>query len=104
MHATARTIPRLRMSMETADAVGARQAAPASLTIKWLRSPDQLESISGHWRALEAEVCNRTHLSTFDFLATWYRHYAGAYGGEPLIGLAWRGPRLVGVAPISGSP
>ena len=81
--------------------VGARQDAPASLTIEWLRSPDQLESISGHWRALEAEVCNRTHLSTFDFLATWYRHYAGAYGGEPLIGLAWRGPRLVGVAPLA---
>lgn len=88
------------MSMARADAGGPR-AAPAPLTIEWLRSADQLESISGPWRTLEAEVRNRTHLTAFDFLATWYRHYAGTYGGQPLIGLAWRGSRLVGVAPLA---
>jgi CelD/BcsL family acetyltransferase involved in cellulose biosynthesis len=70
-------------------------------SIEWLRSPAQIESILTRWTALEAVVRNRTVLSTGDFLATWYRHYAGAYGGAPLIGLAWRGTRLVGVAPLT---
>lgn len=74
---------------------------PGSLTIEWLRSPDQLESLAGPWRELEAAVNNRTHLSTFDFLAPWYRHYACSYGGAPLVGLAWRGTQLVGVAPFA---
>jgi CelD/BcsL family acetyltransferase involved in cellulose biosynthesis len=77
------------------------EAAPSPLTIEWLTSPDQMESISGPWRALEESVQNRTALSSFDFLATWYRHYAGEYGGAPRIGLAWRGSRLVGVAPLT---
>lgn len=71
------------------------------LRIDWLRSPDRLESISAQWAALEAAVQHRTHLSSADFLTTWYRHYAGEYGGAPLIGLAWRGARLVGVAPLA---
>lgn len=87
------------MSTETANAGGPR--APAPLTIEWLKSADQLQSVAGPWRLLEAEVRHRTHLTTFDFLAAWYRHYAGAYGGEPLIGLAWRGSRLAGVAPLA---
>src|SRR6266850_6414123 len=75
--------------------------ADAPLSIEWLTSPEQMESISDQWRALEQSVQNRTALSTFDFLATWYRHYSGDYGGECRIGLAWRGPRLVGVAPLT---
>ena len=71
------------------------------LTIEWLTRPEQMESISGQWRALEQSVQKRTALSTFDFLATWYRHYSGDYGGAPRIGLAWRGSRLVGVAPLT---
>jgi CelD/BcsL family acetyltransferase involved in cellulose biosynthesis len=73
----------------------------ASLTIEWLKSPDQLDRIAGAWAELEAAVQKRTHLSTFDFLAPWYRHYSGSYGGAPLVGLAWRGQRLVGVAPLT---
>jgi len=69
--------------------------------VDWIRDPAALESIEGPWRALESRVQQRTHASTFDFLATWYRHYAGEYGGTPLIGLAWRGPDLVGVAPLT---
>lgn len=79
------------------------ESSPA-LTIDWLRHPEQLEPIAGQWKELEAAVCHRTHLSTFDFLAPWYRHYSGAYGGAPLIGLAWRGTRLVGVAPFAICP
>jgi CelD/BcsL family acetyltransferase involved in cellulose biosynthesis len=68
--------------------------------IEWVQSPD-LEPWAYEWRALEAQVVHRTHLPTFDFLAAWYRHYAGDYGGTPLIGLARQDGRLVGVAPLA---
>ena len=68
--------------------------------VDWVRDPAALASIEGPWRALASRVQRRTHVSTFDFLAAWCRCYAGEYGGAPLIGLAWRGPDLVGVAPL----
>jgi CelD/BcsL family acetyltransferase involved in cellulose biosynthesis len=73
----------------------------AAIRIEWLRRPDEIEAIAPQWTALEGAVRQRTVLSTCDFLATWYRHYAGAYGGAPLTGLGWRGARLVGVAPLT---
>src|SRR5688572_15506455 len=54
----------------------------ASLSVDWLTSPPQVDAIEAEWRALENAVHDRTHLSTFDFLSSWYRHYAGEYGGE----------------------
>jgi len=71
------------------------------LRIDWVREAGALEPIAAGWRALEGAVRRRTHVSTFDFLAPWYRHYAGAYGGSPLIGLAWQGTELAGVAPLT---
>ena len=73
---------------------------PTEYDVEWLNTAD-LEPLAPDWRALEARVRHRTHLSTFDFLAAWYRHYAGDYGGAPLIGLARRHGRLVGVAPFT---
>jgi CelD/BcsL family acetyltransferase involved in cellulose biosynthesis len=73
---------------------------PTEYDVEWLNTAD-LEPLAADWRALEARVRHRTHLSTFDFLAAWYRHYAGDYGGSPLIGLARRQGRLVGVAPFT---
>src|SRR5688572_27653659 len=69
--------------------------------VEWTRDLGQLDRIEPAWRALEAQVTHRSHVSTFDFLATWYRHYAGDYGGAPLIGLAWRGSDLAGLAPLT---
>jgi len=37
---------------------------------------------------------------SFDYNATWYHHYEGAFGGDPLIGVASRGSDLVGIAPL----
>jgi CelD/BcsL family acetyltransferase involved in cellulose biosynthesis len=76
-------------------------AVERAVRIEWISDASGLDSIEGAWRELEAAVRQRTHVSTFDFLATWYRHYAGDYGGRPLIGLAWRGTGLVGVAPLT---
>jgi hypothetical protein len=77
------------------------QPQDSALQIEWLTDPAQLEELSEDWNALESEVRDRTVLSTFNFLVTWYRHYAGEYGGIPLIGLARRGKRLIGIAPLT---
>jgi CelD/BcsL family acetyltransferase involved in cellulose biosynthesis len=71
------------------------------LRIEWLRQVSALPPIETAWRALEDAVSHRTHVSTFDFLATWYSCYAGNYGGTPLIGLAWDGADLQGIAPLT---
>ena len=85
--------------MNTAATTWRNQSLRGS--IEWMSDPKSLESIADDWRVLERSVEQRTHLSTYDFMTTWYRHYAGEYGGTPLIGLARRGARLVGVAPLT---
>jgi CelD/BcsL family acetyltransferase involved in cellulose biosynthesis len=70
------------------------------VTVEWLHDHVDLERHADEWRALEQSV-NHTHLSSFDFIVPWYRHYAGEYGGTPLTGLARRAGRLVGVAPFA---
>jgi hypothetical protein len=60
--------------MSTQFIISQNVTAPSSLTIEWLRSPAEIASISGEWTALESAVRQRTVLSTFDFLVTWYRH------------------------------
>ena len=84
----------MRIAERNATAI----AAPAS--VRWLSSPADMAAIEAEWRALESAVQHRTHVSTFDFLAPWYEHYTGEYGGTPLIGVAHRGSELVGVAPL----
>ena len=75
-------------------------SGPRSVTVNWITRVADIEALAGEWRALESAVQDRTVFSTFDFLLTWYRHYAGAYGGDPLVGIARRGGALVGVAPL----
>jgi CelD/BcsL family acetyltransferase involved in cellulose biosynthesis len=72
-----------------------------AIRIEWISAPADLESRATVWRDLEAAVSRRTHVSTFDFLATWYGHYAGDYGGTPLVGLAWQETDLIGLAPLT---
>jgi len=64
-----------------------------------MRTPEQIDTLAGEWRALEDAVEERTVLSTFDYNASWYRHYAND-GVETFIGLARRGSWLVGAAPL----
>lgn len=87
--------------LEAAATSQAVQGWVSQAQVEWLRAPEQLESLAAEWRGLEAVVHDRTHLSTCDFLGAWYRHYAGDYGGAPLIGLARRSERLVGLAPLT---
>lgn len=86
-------------SEEGRTAVAGQRDAP--ITIDWITRPDELPPLEREWLTLEAAVHDRTHLSTWDFVGTWYRHYAGDYGGSPLIGVARHRGRLVGVAPLT---
>ena len=88
---------RLKPDTTTIDA----SRPSTNITIQWVCDPSELHGVETAWRELETAVERRTHVSTFDFLGTWYRHYAGQYGGTPLIGLAWNGTELAGVAPLT---
>lgn len=88
--------------MALVEAPGPGGAIDAGIdAVEWIDDISALDRLETAWRALEARVRCRSHVSTFDFLATWYRHYAGAYGGQPLVGLAWRTGELVGLAPFT---
>ena len=69
-------------------------------TVAWLRASAALRELESAWRDLESRVSRRTVLSTYDYNATWYRHYAGRDGADALVGVAYRDETLVGVAPL----
>jgi CelD/BcsL family acetyltransferase involved in cellulose biosynthesis len=77
---------------------------PDAIRIEWMTATSDIERLEDQWRTLEAAVQHRTHVSTFDFLYPWYLHYAGDYGGTPLVGAAWEGRDLVGIAPLTVRP
>jgi CelD/BcsL family acetyltransferase involved in cellulose biosynthesis len=79
--------------------VAIRESA-GSVTVEWFHHPAELARHAPDWRTLES-AATHTHLSSYDFIAAWYRHYAGPYGGLPLVGVARRGSWLVGVAPLA---
>ncbi len=68
--------------------------------MEWLERLDEIERLEGAWRDLEAAVAGRTIFSGFDHAVAWYRNYGGAYG-DPLVGAAWDGGRLLGIAPLA---
>src|SRR2546422_2162875 len=76
----------------------AQEATP--ITVKWITRVADIEALANEWTAFESTVQDRTVFSTFGFLNAWYGNYAGDYGGEPLIGIARRGGRMVGMAPL----
>lgn len=78
--------------------MAANQAS--AIKVEWITRVADIDALAGEWTTLESAVQDRTVFSTFDLLATWYRNYAGPYGGEPLIGIARREGALVGVAPL----
>ena len=67
--------------------------------VEWLRELSDIARLEQAWRTLETQVVNRMIFSTFDFIKIWYQHHIGVYG-TPLLGVAWRGNQLVGLAPL----
>ena len=98
MHTDTATV--LAGSPEISPAAELTRSGPAVPTVQWRRSFSEMEPLAGSWRELEARVESRSVLATFDYNATWYHHYEGAHGGDPLIGVARRGSDLVGIAPL----
>jgi CelD/BcsL family acetyltransferase involved in cellulose biosynthesis len=70
------------------------------VTVEWITRVVDFKTLAPEWKALESSVKDRSVFSTFDLLDAWYGNYAGDYGGEPLIGVARREGKLVGVAPL----
>lgn len=71
--------------------------------IEWTSCIKAIERLEPEWRILEATVKNRTVHSSFDWVFPWYRHFTGAglaKYGQPLLGIAWQGDQLVGLAPL----
>jgi len=73
------------------------------MQIEWFRDMREIESKREPWVALESQVQERTLYCRYDYILPWYRCYAGTEhvdGGTPLVGFAWDGDTLVGVAPM----
>jgi CelD/BcsL family acetyltransferase involved in cellulose biosynthesis len=98
MHTDTATV--LAGSRKISPAAEVTRSGPAVPTVQWRGSFSEMEPLAGSWRELEARVESRSVLATFDYNATWYHHYEGAPGGDPLIGVARRGSDLVGIAPL----
>jgi len=72
--------------------------------IEWLVSLDRIERLEPQWRALERAVCGRTIASRYDYAIPWYHAYRGTAHeqyGDPLLGVAWSGGELIGLAPLT---
>jgi CelD/BcsL family acetyltransferase involved in cellulose biosynthesis len=70
--------------------------APA---VRWATEVDAIAALEGPWRELQDAASERTPLAGPDYLLPWYRHYGGR-AGVPLLGSAWQGSALVGVAAL----
>lgn len=72
------------------------------LTVRTVRSLDDIEAIAADWRALEAASADSlSYFQTYSWCRNWVAHFA-ANGGEhqPVIQTAWRGDTLVAVWPL----
>ncbi|MGQ0665972.1 MAG: GNAT family N-acetyltransferase [Nitrospiraceae bacterium] len=72
-----------------------------TIRIDWHSRIQEIEALEEPWRALESSVVDRTVLVSFDHMIPWYRHYySHGIQGKPLLGAAWEGSELIGIAPL----
>lgn len=75
----------------------------AELRIEWLNDIDDIELLESKWVELEHSVNKRTVHSSFDWVFPWYKHFSvkkESIFGKPLLGAAWKGNTLYGIAPL----
>ena len=89
----------LTASQRQAKRLGGVSCRPAHTSIQWVHTVAGISALEAPWRQLEANVRDRTVLSTFDYNVTWCRYYGGTEG-QPLIGVARRGSEVIGIAPL----
>jgi CelD/BcsL family acetyltransferase involved in cellulose biosynthesis len=73
------------------------------LRIEWTTSLDEVRRLRQPWLELQERVSRRTVYCDHDWIVAWYEVYSGTKytdGGEALVGAAWDGRDLVGVAPL----
>lgn len=73
------------------------------MKIEWLTNLDEIDCLREKWVELESSVNDRMIYSRFDYMLPWYRCFTGVKlvdYGEPLVGTAWDGNDLVGIAPM----
>ena len=73
------------------------------LRIEWLNDIVDIELLENKWVELERSVNKRTVHSSFDWVFPWYKHLSVKEEksfGKPLLGTAWKGDKLCGVAPL----
>lgn len=69
------------------------------VTVRWTSDVAQIAALETAWRDLHDAAPVRTPLAGPDYLLPWYQHYGGR-SGVPLLGSAWQGGALVGLAPL----
>ena len=75
-------------------------AGIAPLRFVWLDRLEDVEKLEAQWRKLQARVRERMAFGSYDYIVPWYREHRGAQGAI-LVGTAWRGDELVGIAPLA---
>lgn len=71
----------------------------AKTTFRWMSDLSEIALLKDAWEALEASSPDREIFSTFEWRLACYANYRELWG-RPLVGTAWEGDRLVGVAPM----
>ena len=76
----------------------------ATTRVEWVTDLERIRALERWWRPLEQGLDRRAVVPRFDYVVPWYRHYRGVGHeryGEPLVGVAWRGGEVVGIAPLT---
>jgi CelD/BcsL family acetyltransferase involved in cellulose biosynthesis len=75
----------------------------SNVRIEWVTDLDRIGGLEEQWLGLEKSVNKRTIHSSFDWVFPWYKHLANGDNGvprSPLLGTAWNGNNLYGLAPL----
>ena len=73
------------------------------MRIEWYRDLEEIEQFRDSWVSLQETTHERTLYCCFDYIMSWYQCYGGSRfidRGTPLVGLAYDGDTLIGVAPM----
>jgi CelD/BcsL family acetyltransferase involved in cellulose biosynthesis len=74
-----------------------------AIRVEWITDWTEIRQLREPWLALSDRIQRRTVYSDHDWILAWYEHYAhtdDSDSGVPLVGVAWEGEQLVGVAPL----
>jgi len=74
-----------------------------AIRVEWISDLAEIRRLRGPWLALSDRMQRRTVYSDHDWILAWYEHYAltdDTHFGTPMVGVAWQGEQLIGIAPL----